>query len=98
MILNANFIILSTVSWNIWKHRNEVIFNNYTIKTARTLILQIKSCCLHWASNMTKRIKNVVGDWLPVVEDAIPLNQISLMEIVVYQPAEETRGVGPEVP
>ena len=36
-------IVLSAVSWSIWKHRNEVCFTNGHVKTARSLILLIKT-------------------------------------------------------
>ena len=41
---------------------------------------------------MTRKIKNAVGEWLPVVEDAIPLDQISPLALVVYQPKVHLEG------
>lgn len=56
------------------KHRNDVCFNNNTIKIARSLILLIKSLVLYWACYIKKKVKTAVGEWLPVIDDAIPLN------------------------
>ena len=44
---------------------------------------------------MAKKIKTAVGEWLPVIEDAIPLDQIRPMEIVPYQ-TSAVGGVGQE--
>ena len=91
-------ITLSAVCWTIWKHRNEVIFTNCSLKSARTIILQIKTCCLYWSGLLSKKIKTVTGEWLPVEEDIIPLNQIAPMAIVPYQPRGGEEGVGAASP
>jgi hypothetical protein len=88
-------IVLSAVSWSIWKHRNEVCFTNCHIKTARSLILLIKTLCGYWTGALKKKVKDVVGEWLPVIEDAIPLAQYMPMEMVVYQPAVDSDGGPP---
>ena len=36
---------------------------------------------------MPKKVKDAVGEWLPIIEDAIPLNQMQPLDIVVYQAA-----------
>lgn len=82
-------IVLSAVTWSIWKHRNELCYNNMQIKSARSLILMIKSLCLYWICVMKKKVKDVVGEWLPVIEYAIPINQFMPLPMVVYQPRGE---------
>lgn len=63
---------------------NEVCFNQCTQKSARTLILLIKSLCLYWACNMHKKVKTSMEDWLPILEDTIPLGQFMPLEMVVH--------------
>ena len=91
-------IVLSAVSWSLWKHRNEVCFNTCAVKTARTLILLIKTLCGYWAGNVKRKIKDAIGEWLPVIEDAIPLAQFMPMELVAYQPLDVSGGEAPELP
>lgn len=75
------YIVLSAVSLSLWKHRNEICFTACDFNTARTLILRIKSLCFYWIGTMTKKIKDVVGAWLSVIEDVIPLNQYMPTEL-----------------
>ena len=90
-------IVLSAVSWSIWKHRNEVCFSNCNVKTARSLILLIKTLCGYWSGNLKKKVKDAVGEWFPVIENAIPLAQYMPMEVVVYQPVAGSDGATPEM-
>lgn len=66
-------IVLSVVVWTLWKHRNDLCFNNSSIKTARNLIPMIKSLCCYWTENLKKKVKDAVDAWLPVIEDVIPI-------------------------
>ncbi|XP_078148872.1 uncharacterized protein LOC144544290 [Carex rostrata] len=34
--------------------------------------------------NMSKKVKNAVGEWIPIIEDAIPLNQYMPLELVPF--------------
>ena len=81
-------IVLCAVCWTLWKYRNDSCFNNCAARTARTLILQIKSLLSYWSGNVKARIQQGVEEWMPVVEDAIPLAQYMPLEIVPYQPPE----------
>ena len=84
-------IVLSAASWFLQKHRNDICFNNAQIKSARTIILMITSLCLYWTGNMKKKFKDAVGDWLPVIEYAIPLSQYMPLPMVVYQPTGQSQ-------
>ena len=53
----------------------------------------IQSLVFYWASNLKKRIKDTVGTWLSVIEDAIPLNQFIPLPLVVYQPSKTDAAV-----
>lgn len=41
---------------------------------------------LYWTGHIKKKVQTVAREWLPVIEDAILLNQYMPLEIVVYQP------------
>ena len=78
-------VILSAVCWTIWKHRKNMCFNDCHSKTARTLVFLIKSLIQYWAGKMKKKEAKAAQSWLPVIEDAIPLNVIPPnMEMVSY--------------
>lgn len=42
---------------------------------------------------MRQKVKIAAEDWMPIIEDAIPLDQYMPMEIVVYQPQAATGSV-----
>lgn len=73
-------LVFSATCWTVWKHRNEIIFQNLPHKTARTLIYLILSLVVYWTGS--KRTKKIVRAhtqyWLPREDmmDAIPLRVI----------------------
>lgn len=73
-------IIFSAVCWTIWKHRNEVCFNNSPPKTARALIYLIISLVVYWTGHKKTKpsLKTAARGWMPTDEmmDAIPLRVI----------------------
>lgn len=68
------------------------------IKSARTLILLIKSLCCYWTWIMSKKIKDAIGKWLPIIEDVIPLNQYMPMQMMHFQPDVEAPTQGGDIP
>lgn len=86
-------IAFSALCWVAWKHRNDICSNNSSIKTPRSLILLIKSLVLYWTGNIKRKQQcTTTKEWMPVVEDAIPLDQYMPLEIVVYQPPPGSSG------
>lgn len=83
-------LVVSVVYWTLWKHRNDRCFNDYTVKSARSLIFLIKSLLCYWIGNTSGAVKMAVEAWMPIIEDAIPLNQFLPLEMVVYKPPELT--------
>lgn len=81
-------LVVSAVCWTLWKHRNERCFDHCHVKTARSIIFLIKSLLCYWAGNTSEVVQMEVGAWLPILEDATPLNQFLPLEMVVYRPLE----------
>lgn len=49
-------MVFSSICWTIWKHRNEMCFQNATLKSGRQLILLIVSLLEYWlGSQQTKK-------------------------------------------
>lgn len=76
----AFLVVFSAMCWTLLKHRNEVCFNNSTIKTARNIIFLIISLVMYWAGHkkFKQTTQEAAQDWLPSedVMDAIPLRVI----------------------
>lgn len=76
----AFLIVFSATCWTVWKHRNEVCFNNAQPKTARSLIYLIISLVMYWTGNKkTKaRTQQEARAWIPDEEimECIPLRVI----------------------
>lgn len=76
----AFLLVFCAACWTLWKHRNEVIFQQISIKSARSLIYLTISLVLYWIGN--KKIKQPLRDntqhWLPQQEtmDAIPIRVV----------------------
>lgn len=50
-------------------------------------MLHIKSIVIYWTGPVKKKVKKIAMGWMPIIEDAVPLNVISPnMEMVVFQP------------
>ena len=69
----AFLIVICAVVWSIWKHRNDLCFNNYRIYTTRNVILQIVSLVSYWTGAAAEVLQGAVQEWLPLDVDAIPL-------------------------
>lgn len=78
-------IVVSALCWVVWKYYDDIFFDNSLIKIARSIILIIKFLVLYWTGNLKKKAQISAEEWLPVIEDAIPLDQYMPLEIVVYQ-------------
>lgn len=84
-------VVLSAVCWVIWKYRNDLCFNDCTTKSARSIILLIKSIVDYWTCTMKNQAKTTAKLWVLVIEDAIPLDVIPPdMEIVMYRTGVST--------
>lgn len=77
-------IVFSAIWWVLWKHKNDMCFNYYALKSARSIILQIKTTVAYWICNVKKKAKETLTRWMPLIENAIPLDCIP--EVVMYQP------------
>lgn len=72
----AFLIVVSAVIWSIWKHRNDLCFNNVREYTARNLILQILSLISYWSGTLKEDIQEAVQEWVPQNLDEIPLQVV----------------------
>ena len=73
--------------WTLWKHRNEICFQSYNIKSIRSLIILIISLVDYWTGHTKQRVQDAVGDWLPTDLDVIPLRTWapSDTQLTIYQ-------------
>ena len=90
----AFLIVVCAVIWSIWKHRNDLCFNNVRIYTARSLILQILSLITYWSGTIQGDIKQAIGTWTPGDLDVIPLQVVDpddalMLEWVIGDEDEE---------
>ena len=69
----AFLVIFSAICWTLWKHRNAIIFQDTSIKTIRSIILLIISLFQYWSGSLSKKVKQVADEWLPLDIEAIPL-------------------------
>jgi hypothetical protein len=73
----AFLMVLSALCWTIWKHRNELCFQNVHLKTDRNIIFLIISFLNYWLGS--KKTKQQVRDgarvWMPTEEalEQIPI-------------------------
>lgn len=73
----AFLMVLSALCWTIWKHRNELCFQNVQPKTGRNIIFLIISLLQYWLGS--KKIKQQVREgaqvWMPTEEmlEQIPI-------------------------
>jgi hypothetical protein len=77
----ALLIVVCVVIWSIWKHRNDLCFNNSRIYTARNIILQILSLISYWTGTLQGELREAVQEWLPQELDAIPLQVMDHADI-----------------
>lgn len=92
----AFLIVYSVICWTIWKHRNEIFFNNKTKKSARNIILLIISLVSYWIESASKKLKDSTTLWLPDDLDAIPIQTLEPDDLpadnpmILYLPGPET--------
>lgn len=76
----AFLIIFSAVCWTLWKHRNEICFQQYPPKQPKSILYLIISLLLYWSGG--KKTKPAVQEeahkWIPDEDilDAVPLRMI----------------------
>lgn len=72
---HAFLIVFSGTCWTVWKHRNEICFQNVSQKTVRSLIYLILSLVSYWigSSRIKQKVKEATYQWLPETMDAVPL-------------------------
>lgn len=69
----ALLIVACAVIWSIWKHRNDLCFNNNRIYSARSVILQILSLVSYWTGTAKEELQVAIQEWVPLELDEIPL-------------------------
>lgn len=75
----AFLVVFCATCWTIWKHRNEICFQNVTPKPARNLILLTMSLIIYWTGYSKKaqkrKVQEEITQWMPDQEtiDVIPL-------------------------
>lgn len=73
----AFLLVFSGFCWTIWKHRNEICFQQIPVKSGRQLILLIISLVEYWTGSkrVKKKVRTAIWAWLPPAEalDTIPL-------------------------
>lgn len=85
------FIVFSTVSWTIWKSRNDLCFQNRNYKTFISVILMIIALANYWTGMDKRQAHELVPSWLPEDIDAIrlPIWDPEDTKLVLYQPLED---------
>ena len=89
----AFLIVICAVVWSIWKHRNDLCFNNYRIYTAHNVILQIVSLVSYWTGTAAEVLQVAVQEWMPLDVDVIPLqvlppDDVQMVDWVIADEAE----------
>jgi len=69
-------LIYSALCWTIWKHRNDMCFNQSPPKNARSIIFLIISLLEYWTGNTTMQVKEATSLWITDNMDAITLQII----------------------
>ena len=76
----AFVLIFSATCWTLWKHRNEICFQQLHPKSAKSIIYLIISLLLYWigGKKTKKTVQDEARNWIPNEEviDAIPLRMI----------------------
>lgn len=77
--------MVCAVIWSLWKHRNDLCFNNTRVYTAKNLILQTLSLVSYWTGNAKEEIKATVQDWISQNIDAIPLQVVDPDDMLMLE-------------
>lgn len=72
----AFLIVISAVTWGIWKHRNDLCFNNSLVHSCRNVILTIISLIVYWTGKAPMQVKVETNNWMPQDIDEIPVQVI----------------------
>lgn len=52
----AFLIVASAIIWSIWKHKNDLCFNNFVTHLGRQVILTIIYLVVSWTGKLTKNV------------------------------------------
>ena len=63
----AFLMVLSALCWTIWKHRDELCFQNAHLKTGQNIIFLIISLLKYWlgAKKTKQQIREGAQVWMP---------------------------------
>lgn len=75
----AFLIVVNAITWSIWKHRNDLCFNNSITHSGRHAILTIISLVVYWIGKLTEDVQVEANAWLLANVDVVPL-QVALPE------------------
>lgn len=92
----AFLMVFSAICWTIWKHRNELCFQNAQPKSGRNIIFLTISLLHYWLGNKKtkEKTKEEVHKWMPDEEtlETIPL-RVWLPgddQLIVYQSTDQS--------
>jgi hypothetical protein len=77
LMRNSFMIALSVVCWDLWKHKNQLIFKSAIHTSTRNLICLILSLVNYWAGGFNLALVRAMKQWLPENLDMIPLQMVS---------------------
>jgi hypothetical protein len=69
-------VVLSSVCWSLWKHRNLMVFEKVAASSVRNQVLLIIFMVHYWTWHCKDVIKRGVQVWLPEDLDLIPLQVV----------------------
>ncbi|XP_078150904.1 uncharacterized protein LOC144546233 [Carex rostrata] len=87
-------ILVSAICWTLWKHRNEICFQNSKVKDARNINYLIISLLYYWTANkrVKKHIQTAAHRWIPE-EEILEVEPLRMMfsgddEVLSNHPTE----------
>ena len=87
--------VVSATCWSVWRLRNNICFNEYSMQSIRSMILTICTFVSHCAGNMKAEIQTHLQKWMSIDVDMIPLQSLSPMKRLS---GIEEKGLVPLVP
>jgi hypothetical protein len=68
---SANFFVLASVAWSVWKTRNDWVFNNRLIKSPKALAYQVLALLQQWKKILKMKDQEVMEDTLMKLQEGL---------------------------